>query len=389
MSWKGFRWLGRVVRLGAAVGSPYWAQAAVINPDLATATASTADSPAASAFDGNVHTRWASSALDNQWILVDMGADYTLNLLTLDWETAHSRDYTIRLRTSDQGLDVPVNPTNWTVIASITGRSGITDGSGGTSDDQFVFSNGTYNALVGSYSNATVSPSPRGRYLMIYGTARATLWGHSLWEVSMEGVGVGGALAVTSSPFSSAVDLSRVGTADWHLWLDGAGAYRTLPPAEQKAGGSLIRPGLAVSYTQDARAGVMTNRWSDGTPDLLASTNTMLKMREATPSSATFKVDLPKGFRSDIHVWCGCWALTTNRTLSVVAAYPDGTAATQALAIAVNDTQFREYLVSCTPDAATMVQVTVASSGESELYLGGVAVECLPLPTRGTVLMVQ
>lgn len=146
---------------------------------------------AANAFDGNSATRWGSAWADNQWIYIDLGTDTVIKTATLDWESASSRDYSLRVRTSAQGVDSPVTPTNWTQIASVSGRSGV-DGTGGVPDDLFTFTNATYTAYSGSSSNATVSGNVTGRYFMIYGTTRATTYGHSLWEVTLSGQPVAG-----------------------------------------------------------------------------------------------------------------------------------------------------------------------------------------------------
>ena len=103
--------------------------------------------PATNAFDGNLNTRWSSAYSDPQWIYVDLGATYNISEVVLYWETAYGKSYQIQ---------VSSNATYWTTIYSTT------NGLGGTED------------LTGL--------SGTGRYVRMYGTARGTQWGYSLWE---------------------------------------------------------------------------------------------------------------------------------------------------------------------------------------------------------------
>ncbi len=103
--------------------------------------------PATNAFDGNLNTRWSSAFSDPQWIYVDLGATYNISEVVLYWEAAYAKSYQIQ---------VSSDATNWTTIYSTT------TGLGGTED------------LAGL--------SGTGRYVRMYGTARGTPYGYSLWE---------------------------------------------------------------------------------------------------------------------------------------------------------------------------------------------------------------
>ena len=48
------------------------------------------------------------------WITIDLGADYSVNRVTLDWEAAFAVDYQIQL--SEDGSD-------WTTVASVVGNT--------------------------------------------------------------------------------------------------------------------------------------------------------------------------------------------------------------------------------------------------------------------------
>ncbi|MFF0584878.1 discoidin domain-containing protein [Streptomyces sp. NPDC003781] len=108
-----------------------------------------AGTPAAAAFDGDAGTRWSSQASDPQWVRVDLGAVRDLCKVDLNWEAAYAKDF--RIEASSDGQ-------NWQTLKSVT------DATGGKS----------------SYD---VSGS--GRYVRVYGTARATGYGYSLWEVAV------------------------------------------------------------------------------------------------------------------------------------------------------------------------------------------------------------
>ncbi|MCL2551285.1 MAG: discoidin domain-containing protein [Actinomycetia bacterium] len=119
-----------------------------------TATASStenAGTPASAAVDGDTGTRWSSAASDPQWLQVDLGSSATLTSVTLNWETAYATAF--RIQTSDNG-------TSWTdVYSTTTGTGGV----------QQLSVNGS------------------GRYVRMYGTARATGYGYSLWEFQVYG----------------------------------------------------------------------------------------------------------------------------------------------------------------------------------------------------------
>ncbi|MFE2728287.1 family 20 glycosylhydrolase [Kitasatospora sp. NPDC059327] len=120
-------------------------------PTTASST-ETADFPAALATDGDGATRWSSAYADPQWLRVDLGSTQAVNRVVLRWETAYGRTFQIQL--SDDG-------TTWRTIRSVT------TGTGGVQD---------LTGLSGS-----------GRYIRLYGTARGTSWGYSLYEFEVYG----------------------------------------------------------------------------------------------------------------------------------------------------------------------------------------------------------
>ncbi|MFJ4467960.1 discoidin domain-containing protein [Streptomyces sp. NPDC089424] len=108
-----------------------------------------AGTPASAAFDGDGGTRWSSRSSDPQWVQVDLGSVRDLCKVDLNWEAAYARDF--RIQTSANGQD-------WTTLKEVTGATG-----GQTSYE-----------VNGS-----------GRHVRILGTARATGYGYSLWDVGV------------------------------------------------------------------------------------------------------------------------------------------------------------------------------------------------------------
>ena len=128
--------------------------AAVVNVNLAlnrptvASSSENTGSSASNAVDGNSGTRWGSVlGVDPQWIYVDLGSTQTVRRVVLNWEAAYARAFQIQVST---------NGTTWTTVWSTT--------SGG-----------------GGYQNITF-PAASARYVRMYGTARGTSWGYSLWD---------------------------------------------------------------------------------------------------------------------------------------------------------------------------------------------------------------
>jgi len=133
-----------------------------------TATASStenAGTPAGAAVDGDTGTRWSSAFSDPQWLRVDLGSSQQICRVGLNWETAYGRSF--QLQVSD-------NASTWTTI---------------------------YSTTTGPGGNQSLDVTGTGRYLRVNGTARATQYGYSLWELSVhtEG-GTGGPVIPPTDP---------------------------------------------------------------------------------------------------------------------------------------------------------------------------------------------
>ncbi|MCG5441397.1 ThuA domain-containing protein [Micromonospora sp. NIE79] len=120
----------------------------LLNKPASTSSNEGADVSGAQAVDGSLTTRWSSTFSDPQWIRVDLGSATAIGRVKLSWEAAYSSAY--QIQTSNDG-------STWTTVKTVTGADGGVD---------------EHTAL-----------GANGRYLRIYGTARGTGYGHSLWEL--------------------------------------------------------------------------------------------------------------------------------------------------------------------------------------------------------------
>jgi hypothetical protein len=120
-----------------------------------TATASSEENasfPPQDAVDGNTTgTRWSSAFSDPQWLEVDLGSTQTICQVALYWETAYATAFQIQTSTDN---------VNWTTI---------------------------YSTTTGTGGNQTLNVTGSGRYIRMYGTARDTQYGYSLWEFEVFG----------------------------------------------------------------------------------------------------------------------------------------------------------------------------------------------------------
>ncbi|RZK98469.1 MAG: T9SS type A sorting domain-containing protein, partial [Hymenobacter sp.] len=130
--------------------------------------------PASAATDGDHTTRWSSQFSDPQYIYVDLGSVQTVDRVRLTWETAYGKNFTI---------DVSNDATTWTTVKTVVNNSPVT----------------ANNLYVNEYERLNAT----GRYVRMYGTARATGYGYSIFELEVFGY---------SNPLTS-LATSKAGTA--------------------------------------------------------------------------------------------------------------------------------------------------------------------------------
>ncbi|MGW1062801.1 galactose-binding domain-containing protein [Micromonospora rubida] len=138
-----------------------------------------ADVGAANAVDGNAGTRWSSQFSDPQWLRVDLGGTATISQVVLQWEGAYARAY--QIQTSADG-------STWTTV------HGTTTGAGGTE---------------------TIAVAGSGRYVRMYGTARSSGYGYSLYEFKVYGSLGGPTTPPPTSPTSTPGNWQTVWTDDF------------------------------------------------------------------------------------------------------------------------------------------------------------------------------
>jgi endoglucanase Acf2 len=126
-----------------------------LNKITTVSSTENAGTPGSSAVDGNAGTRWSSAATDTEWIYVDLGASYNVNRVKITWETAMGKDYLVQIAATTTGT--------WTTMKTVTGNTTTVN---------------DHTGLAGT-----------GRYVRIYGTARGTQWGYSIWELEVYGSG--------------------------------------------------------------------------------------------------------------------------------------------------------------------------------------------------------
>ena len=165
---------------GGSGGSCGTTDVALNQPTTASSVQS-ASFPASAATDGNLGTRWSSAFSDPQWLEVDLGSVQSICQVVLYWETAYATAFQIQTSTDN---------STWTTIYSTTA------GTGGTQ---------------------TLNVSGSGRYIRMYGTARATQYGYSLWEFQVyagTSSGTTGGTTVTASDYAAASSVGTEATSD-------------------------------------------------------------------------------------------------------------------------------------------------------------------------------
>jgi beta-glucanase (GH16 family) len=140
-------------------------------------TASSSESaafPGSAAVDGNLGTRWSSAFSDPQSLEVDLGSTFTVDQVTLNWEAAFARAFSIQVST---------NATTWSTVYTTT------TGAGGTQ---------------------VLPVSGSARYVRLNLTTRATQYGYSLWEFQVFGTTGGGG---DPSPTETLLSYNKSATA--------------------------------------------------------------------------------------------------------------------------------------------------------------------------------
>lgn len=125
------------------------------------------------AVDGNTSSRWSATMyVDPQWITVDLGSSYNISRIKFVWEAAYAKDYLVQVSSDN---------ANWTTVKNITGNTSLT--------------------------NDFTGLSATGRYVRMYGTARGSAYGYSIYE--LEVYGTAGTRMTTTAVAAEEATLAR------------------------------------------------------------------------------------------------------------------------------------------------------------------------------------
>lgn len=196
------------------------------HPATASSVEGSGTLSASMAVDGQLSTRWSSVFADPQWITVDLGQTYNLNKVVLAWEAAYGKDYEIRVSDDNR---------TWKSLYSSQNA-----GKGGTE---------------------SLSVTGQGRYVQMYGKARGTQWGYSLWAFQVYGTEASkGTLSATPTAltFPSAGGTSTVTVSSDQTWsVATSDAWLTLPSTTGQGNGTFSVTALP-NTTTTGRQGTLT-----------------------------------------------------------------------------------------------------------------------------------
>ena len=139
---------------------------------VSVATASTSESgtySAAMAKDGDTATRWSSGFSDPQWIVFDLGSAKAIVSVELDWETANAKNYIL------EGS----NDSSFTTKTLLATKANMATGNHRLD---------SITGLTGSF-----------RYYRMYGTARNTSYGYSIYEARFYSSGIQISYTITAT----------------------------------------------------------------------------------------------------------------------------------------------------------------------------------------------
>jgi hypothetical protein len=215
------------------------------------------------AVDGNHGTRWSSQFSDPQWISVDLGSTFQINEVVLNWERAAGKDYQIQVSTDG---------TTWTTLASVTGNT--TDG-------------------VHDYPGL----SGTGRYVRVYGTARLTQYGYSLYDFIVYGNGTTAGVTPLNRSAWTASASSTEGGGSASNALDGQTSTRWSSGTAQ-APGQWFQLDLGSAQTFDRLtfdAGTSVNDFARGYQVLVSDNGTDWSTQTPVATGTGPLIDVPLG----------------------------------------------------------------------------------------------
>ncbi len=145
---------------------------ALDQPTTASSTQDATDYPAPDATDGDPGSRWSSASSDPQWLEVDLGSQQQICSVGILWEAAYATAFQIQVSNDN---------STWTTV---------------------------YSTTTGTGGNETFPISVTARYIRMYGTARGTQFGYSIFEFYVYGL-------TTTAPVTGGNGNGGNGTCPW------------------------------------------------------------------------------------------------------------------------------------------------------------------------------
>jgi mannan endo-1,4-beta-mannosidase len=210
---------------------------------------------AANVTDRSYTTRWSSLYTDTEWMYIDLQDVYNMNEIKITWEAAMGKNY--YLETSNDAI-------NWTNQKTIVNNA----------------------SLVNDYTGLNVN----ARYVRMYGTARATAFGYSIYEIEVYGKAI-------PKPYSgAATEIPGIIEAE-NYDLGGEGiAYHDLSPTNTL--GQYRNDAVDIEACADAGAGynlgnVQATEWTEYSVKVsqTASYNLVLRVA-ATAAGKTMHIEM-------------------------------------------------------------------------------------------------
>ncbi|MGI4828982.1 MAG: discoidin domain-containing protein [Janthinobacterium lividum] len=205
------------------------------------------------AVDGDLTTRWSSAFVDPSWMQIDLGSPLLINRVVLYWQAAYGTAYQIQVSNDEQ---------TWTTVYTQTA------GKGGMETLTF--------------------PAVIGRYIRLYGTARATQYGYSLYEFQVYGADVP---AIATQPVSQTLNAGTTATFNVLATGDGPFTYQWM------RNGAVISGATAASYTtptlmsSDSGSGFTVNvANASGT---ITSVQAVLTVHSSVPTGTNLALNRP------------------------------------------------------------------------------------------------
>jgi beta-glucosidase len=159
---------------GTGTGSEYCGtqDLAMDQPTTASSVQASSDYLPYYATDGDPGTRWSSLSTDPQWLEVDLGSQQQICSVGILWEAAYGSAFSVQVSNDN---------STWTTVYSTTTGTGGQD---------------------------TIPVSTTARYVRMYGTARGTTFGYSIFEFDVYGL-------TTTAPLTGGNGNGGNGTCPW------------------------------------------------------------------------------------------------------------------------------------------------------------------------------